>query len=92
MVCHFETPRASEASRKVAGTALRASSEAPMIVGRMRKPSVSAPERMQEPNCRNTTKSPRPKSPKTMEGTPARQFTPMRMIRTRGPCLAYSLR
>jgi len=42
VVCHFDTPRAREASRKVCGTALNASSEAPMIVGRTRKPSVKA--------------------------------------------------
>jgi len=85
-------PGASEASRNVWGTALRASSEAPMIVGRIRIPRVSDPERMHEPNCKKTTKSPRPKRPKTMEGTPARQFTPIRMTLTSGPCLAFSVR
>jgi ABC-type phosphate transport system permease subunit len=81
-----------EASRKVCGTALRASSAAPMIVGRIRMPSVSEPARMLEPNFRKTTKNPRPKSPKTTEGTPARQFTPTRMIRMKSPCFAYSVR
>ena len=38
------------------------------------------------------TKKPRPKTPNTIEGTPARLLTAMRTVRTRGPCLAYSRR
>ena len=36
------------------------------------------------------TKKPRPNTPYTMDGTPARLFTAMRMIRVSAPCLAYS--
>ena len=38
------------------------------------------------------TKKPSPKTPNTMDGTPARLLTAMRTARTSGPCLAYSRR
>jgi hypothetical protein len=63
-----------------------------MMVGRIRMPRVRAPDRIHEPNCRKTTKKPRPKRPNTTEGTPARQLMPTRIMRMKVPCLAYSVR
>ena len=36
------------------------------------------------------TKKPRPNTPNTIEGTPARLLTAMRTMRTSAPCFAYS--
>src|SRR5512145_1008992 len=92
VVCHLETPSDKDASRNVCGTDLSASSEAPMIVGRIKNPSVSDPDKMLDPNLRKMTKKPSPNNPKTTEGTPARQLMPTLMKRTTLPCLAYSVR
>ena len=77
MVEILETPRARDASLNVGGTDFNASSDAAIIVGRIKKPKVREPDRIEDPNLKYTTKRASPKSPKTTEGTPAKLFIPI---------------
>jgi hypothetical protein len=92
MVCHLVAPRASEPSRKPRGTDRSDSSLAVMMTGRTMKASVNQPARSEMFQPRPMTKTPTPKSPKTMEGTPARLMMARRMVVMTGPWFAYSLR
>ena len=91
-------PRASDPSLYDAGTLRMASSLARIITGSVRTASVMEAARMHglgsKPNSgnRNSTKKARPKSPKTMLGTPASVLMPMRMMRIVQPSEAHSTR
>jgi hypothetical protein len=62
------------------GTVLKASSEAETITGRVRNERVNADESRLKPNLRKRTKSPRPKSPYTIDGIPARTTVAVRIM------------
>src|SRR5260370_41281997 len=72
MVWHLVAPSASEPSRNPCGTARKDSSLAVIIAGRTINPSVNQPERRETFQPKKMTKSPKPKRPKTIDGTPAR--------------------
>jgi hypothetical protein len=63
-----------------------------MIVGKIIAAKVNPPERIDQPMFKKMTKKTNPKSPKMMEGTPAKQSVPKRMIRLIRLSLVYSLR
>ncbi len=91
-VCHLVAPRASAASLCERGTALSASSEVRISVGSSRQARVRAPERMEKRKCRAVTNNTKPKSPKTMDGTPASTSVPYRMMPVNLLAGAYSAR
>jgi hypothetical protein len=62
------------------------------MVGRIIAARVKPPDRMDHPMLRKMTKKTNPNNPKIMEGTPARQSVPKRMIRLIWLSLVYSLR
>ena len=63
-----------------------------MIVGKVMNASVTAPARIDHPRPRVMTKSTKPKRPKMIDGTPARQSAPKRMMRVSAPSRVYSTR
>ena len=69
-----------------------ASSDVRMMVGRIMKARVRPPLRIDQPNLSLVTKRMKPKRPKMIEGMPARQSAPKRMIRVTGPPQVYSVR
>ena len=100
-------PSASDASRSSRGTARSASSVATMTTGSVSTAIVSAAQisagcpytfsppknALSMPAPRNCTKNPRPNRPNTIDGTPARLATAMRMARVTGDTgEAYSCR
>src|SRR5438874_1855785 len=72
MVCHLVAPSASEPSRNPCGTARNDSSLAVMMAGKTIKPSVNQPESNETFQPKKITNNPNPKSPNTIDGTPAR--------------------
>ena len=90
IVCHFVAPRARLPSLRDFGTALRASSLETIIIGSIIHASVKQPAIIEAPNRRNITNSPSPKSPKTIEGTPASVTIASRTVRVNLPAFAYS--
>ena len=85
-------PSAREPARKPIGTAFSASSLAVMTTGRTMNASVNQPARSDTFHPKKMTNMPNPKSPKTIEGTPARLRMARRMKRMNFPSRAYSLR
>ena len=100
-------PSASDASRSSRGTARSASSVATMTTGSVSTAMVSAAQisagwpktfspwknALSMPAPRNWTKKPRPNRPKTIDGTPARLATAIRIARVSGDTgEAYSCR
>jgi hypothetical protein len=61
-------------------------------VGRIIAAKVSPPERMDHPILRVITKKTNPNKPKMIDGTPARQSVPNRMMRLIRLSRVYSLR
>ena len=92
VVCHFVAPRARLPSRRERETLRIASSEVRMIVGSSMIVMVSVPEIRPIPILRIVTKTMKPKSPKMIEGIPARVSVPKRRILTSIPCRVYSVR
>src|SRR5205823_3835180 len=92
MVCHLVAPRASEPSRKPLGTARSDSSLAVMMAGRIIRPRVNQPARSDTFQWKKITNKPKPNSPKTIEGTPARLRMAMRRRRIERVFWLYSLR
>jgi hypothetical protein len=72
--------------------ALIDSSAVLITVGKIMAAKVNPPERMDHPILSRMTKKTNPKSPKIMEGTPARQSVPKRIIRLILLSRVYSLR
>src|SRR5690554_2388305 len=91
-VCQRVAPIANDALLYSSGTAIKASSEALIIVGNITIPKVIEPDNMETPKPRNFTKIAKPNKPKTTEGTPARLFTPILITLTSLPFLAYSVK
>jgi hypothetical protein len=71
---------------------LIASSVVEMIVGKIIAARVKPPERIDHPILRVMTKKTNPKSPKIMDGIPARQSVPNRMRRLIRLSRVYSLK
>ena len=69
-----------------------ASSEVRMMMGSTMMARVRPPESTDQPNPSFMTNSTKPKSPRMMEGTPARHSDPKRMIRVAQPSRVYSVR
>jgi hypothetical protein len=63
-----------------------------MIVGKIMAAKVNPPERMDHPILSRMTKKTNPNNPKIMEGTPARQSVPKRIMRLILLSLVYSLK
>jgi hypothetical protein len=63
-----------------------------MTVGKIMAASVNPPERMDHPIFKRMTKKTNPNKPKIMEGTPARQSVPKRIMRLTLLSLVYSLK
>ena len=63
-----------------------------ITVGKIMAAKVNPPERMDHPILSLMTKKTNPNNPKIMEGTPARQSVPKRIIRLVLLSLVYSLR
>src|SRR5688500_1917870 len=80
MLSHLLAPSDRPTSRYEAGTALIASSEVLMIVGRIMNASVRPPARIDHPKPRTSTKKTKPNRPKMIDGTPARHSAPKRMM------------
>ena len=74
------------------GTERRASSVVLMITGRVMMDNVREAARMLVPNLRKITNMPRPNSPYTTEGIPARLIMAMRIRRVKVLSGAYSTR
>ena len=62
-VCHFEAPKAKEASFKEGGTAFIASRVATIMIGSISNESVKAPDKILPPKPKKRTKIPKPNSP-----------------------------
>jgi hypothetical protein len=90
IVCHFVAPQARDASLKLYGTALIASSEVDMIYGSTMMARVNDPASKLIPKLKATTKTARPKSPKTTEGTPASVYIDIITILSNNPGFEYS--
>jgi hypothetical protein len=63
-----------------------------ITVGKIIAANVNPPERMDHPMFRRMTKKTNPNNPKMIEGTPARQSVPKRIIRLVLLSLVYSLK
>jgi hypothetical protein len=71
---------------------LIASSVVEMMTGRFIAAKVKPPDRMDHPMLRKMTKNANPNNPKIIEGTPARQSVPKRIIRLTRLSRVYSMR
>jgi hypothetical protein len=63
-----------------------------MIVGKIMAANVNPPERIDHPIFSQMTKKTNPNNPKIIEGTPAKQSVPKRIMRLILLSLVYSLR
>ena len=76
----------------IVGTARNDSSLAVIIAGRTINPSVNHPESSETFHPKKITNNPNPKSPNTIEGTPARLRIATRISRIKRPSRLYSLK
>ncbi len=95
MVCHRVAPMARLPSRNSCGTALMASSETEVMVGRamiarrMEPASQVRPDSRLKVTCRNPVNTIRPKKPYTTEGIPARSsMAGLRTLLIRGEAIS----
>ena len=63
IVCHLEAPKANDASLSDDGTAFIASLVATIIMGKIKRDKVNAPDKILPPNPKNLTKTPNPNNP-----------------------------